>query len=282
MKSSTCRIQDENLTLFFPRELHTEVVETVRKLSDLLKLREFTATFELEASHEKLLEVVIEKKLVVRFISGRVYNANFVAFPKNYYVDDDYGWFDARVDPTCVNINYDFYKVTSDNLPCLKVLGLVTAIHELQHFLRMHLDEISPAQPIPSLRPPQIESGDSWEAKNLGGRLGILSHKETTNIVQSLYLTRILNAKEIESLMNNSIWTETLLSGVSEGRNVFPLEAVQVIYPIPDIYFKSKVSHKCEEDSKIDSNFTLKDVLYKHIRPSNDKRGRFMNESCVQ
>ena len=159
------------------------------------------------------------------------------------------------------------------NLSFLKVLAIVTAIHELQHFLRVHLKEKSPTQPIPSLRPPEEESGDSWEVNNLKGRLGILSRRETMNIVSSLYLTIIVNGDEVESQMDDSNWIEYLLLGVSEGRNVFPLADIVVFRPIPDALLKGKVSHKCQEDSEIEVTSEPQDVLIKRVRP-NDKIGR--------
>jgi hypothetical protein len=222
------RNRQEMLEIRYPSGINFDIVETVLKLSDLLKLPKFTSTFQLEASHEQIVDLVKEKKLVVRFMSSKAYNSSLIARPEDCNVNDEYGWFDGRVSSQCVNINYDFYTVSDNNLPSLKVLALVTAIHEMQHFLRAHLKEKSPIQPIPSLRPPQTESGDSWEVNNLGGRLGILSQRETKDVVFGLYLTSILNGKEVESLMDDTNWTEKLLLGVSEGLNVFPLDALSI------------------------------------------------------
>ena len=266
-------VQDEMLEVRFPRSINPGIVETVHKLSQLLKLPEFTATFELKASHQEIMDVVKDNKLVIRFINGSVYNASLVGLPNDCDVDNEYGWFDGRVSRNCININYDFYSETKNNLEYLKVLAVVTAIHELQHFLRAHLKEKSPVQLIPSFRPPAPESGDSWEVKNLGGRLGILSHRKTKNEVSYLYLTSTLNGQEVESLINDSNWTQNIILGVSNGHNVFPLVANPIIHPIPDILFKGKLCHKCQEDSASDVSLTFNDVFYKHVRP-NDKLGR--------
>jgi hypothetical protein len=261
------------LEIRFPSGINRELVEPVRRLSQLLKLPEFTSTFELKANHQEIMDVLEKNKLVIRFISANEYNSSLVLRPKDCYVDDEYGWFDGRVSMNCVNINYDFYNETKHNLPFLKVFAVVTAIHELQHFLRAHLDEQSPIQPIPSLRPPQTESGDFWEVKNLGGRLGILSHRETKKEVVCLYLISIVNGEEVESLMDDKNWTEELLLGFTEGYNVFPLVAKGVLHPIPDTLLKGKVSHKCQEDSESKGSLALDDIFCKHVRP-NDKLGR--------
>ena len=261
------------LEILYPTEINPELVQIVQTLSQLLKLPDFTSTFGLEASHQEILGILKKEGLMIRFINSKAYNANLVGRQKDCYVEDEYGWFDYRVSRQCVNINYDFYTETKYNLHFLKVLALVTAIHELQHFLRAHLKERSPVQPIPSLSPPQTESGDSWEVRNLGGRLGILSHSETKDEVFCLYLTSILNGEEIESLIDDSLWTQKILWGVSKGCNVFPLGAIDIIHPIPDTYLKGKVSHKCQESSEQETTLAFDDIYYKHKRP-NDKLGR--------
>ena len=91
--------------------------------------------------------------------------------------------------------------------------------------------------------------------------------------MSSLYLTGILNGNEVESLIEDSNWIQNLLLEVSEGRNLFPLGAMDVIHPIPDALLKGKVSHKCQEDSERKATLEFDDIFIKHIRP-NDKLGR--------
>ncbi|KAI8898544.1 hypothetical protein BC833DRAFT_589485 [Globomyces pollinis-pini] len=266
-------IKEEMFQIHYPSGMNSDVIQTIQTLSELLKLPEFTSTFQLEANHEEILTTIKEKELIIRFKSPKVYNSTLLGYPKDCYVEDEYGWFDARVSGHCVNINYDCYTVTSNNIPFLKMLALVTTIHELQHFLRKHLDEKLSTPPISSARPPQFESGDSWEINNLGGKIGILSHRETKDVVSSLYLTSICNGKEVQSLMGDAKWIEELLLVVSKGQNVFPLKALDMIDPIPGGLLKGKVSHKCRENSASEVALGFDDFIYVHKRP-NDKLGR--------
>jgi hypothetical protein len=153
-------------------------------------------------------------------------------------------------------------------------LAVLTAIHELQHFLHFHLKEKSPSQLIPSLRPPSRESGDFWEVNNLGGRLGILSLRATKNVVEHLYLTMIENGKEVESLVNDPDWFLFLQPSNDSVECKFPLPKPRAIHPIPEMYLKSKILHKClEEAGEAEILLEFNDIYYKHNRP-NDKLGR--------
>jgi hypothetical protein len=72
-----------------------------------LNLYAFTNTFDLEADHSKVLEVVKKEKLRIRFMASKEYNKFLIGLPKDYHVDEEYGWFDARHNSKCIYINYD-------------------------------------------------------------------------------------------------------------------------------------------------------------------------------
>lgn len=93
--------------IFYPKGISNKIIESVKTISSLLNLYAFTNTFDLEADHSKVLEVVKKEKLRIRFMASKEYNKFLIGLPKDYHVDEEYGWFDARHNSKCIYINYD-------------------------------------------------------------------------------------------------------------------------------------------------------------------------------
>jgi hypothetical protein len=240
-------LHTENLAIYYPNCLDENVVTAVTWLSDLLKQSDFVKTFNL-GGHD-ILNTIISNKFCIRFISPPEYNKEIRSFAhNNSFAGNEYGWYDASIDPSTIFINQELYRLNSStDVRHLQALAFVTATHELQHFLMYQLKCESPSQPFPSLQPPATEAGDSWEFHNLGGRLGIVSTEENSDFVVDLYLTGLDDDnQEFETLVAPSLIVN-MIAGVSVGKNVFP-QRQQVIKPVPDSYLKSKILHKCNEE----------------------------------
>lgn len=255
--------ESEILRIIHPEPLHNEIVDSVANLETLLNDFNFTGTFEMEASHDMIVQAIAKKAFTVRFIFPNAYNAILTRSRKDQYMNDEFGWFDPNFNENSVYINLLYYQVDASNLEFLKLLAFVTVVHELQHFLRFHLKELSPTQPLPSVYLPVLESGDAWEYRNLGGRMGILSRENACNLVKGLYLTFLEDGQEKQSWIGNPVWSATA--------NSFDFSLLKTKSEVPEHFQKCKILHKCIEIVEPTTSNCVENPYIMRRRP-NDKK----------
>jgi hypothetical protein len=100
-------LKTELFDIVFPVEIDMKIVKAVSKLSGFLRDPHFTKTFSLKANHGAILEVISDRRLKVRFTKTDAYNQSVVGIKGDHQVKDEYGYFDAAINPNCLHINYD-------------------------------------------------------------------------------------------------------------------------------------------------------------------------------
>ena len=122
------------------------------------------------------------------------------------------------------------------------------------------------------MQPPETESGDYWEFHNLGGRLGIVSRKETPEDFIGLYLIGLDEMNREFHTMVSDGFIDAVLQDVSSGRNAFP-KRLGHIEPVPASYIKSKILHKCNDvdDNRGNHDLKLNEGFLKPVRKPDKK-----------
>ncbi|KAJ3049679.1 hypothetical protein HK097_009357 [Rhizophlyctis rosea] len=231
----------EYFDLKYPSSLPQTCIDAMRHLSDRLNDEWFASTF-LPAQH--FLRTLLEEskaaagkagtnRIVFTFQTSAEYNQSLSLYEMNAEDDEPFtiepanGWFDPRVHPRQLYINFDYYEKPARTENLLFILCFSTAVHELQHCLMYHSSGTSPTSPFVSLyddEDDKTESGDYIEEKLFGGRVGV-GYSTDEFKVEALYLMYVNeDHKEEDGWMGSPYITN--LEALIIGQITHPLSSL--------------------------------------------------------
>ena len=179
----------EHFTVYHPSSIPAALLAPLKKLNSLLNNDAFFATFPLDASTEDLKQIFTNGRLEIRFVRSREFNDSIIPLREKYGEDvccaSELGWFDSRVSPNSVYINYDYCQTDDSNIQWLGMLIFITTMHELCHLLVHHCKVQSPTHT--TFGEETTEAGECWELKNLGGVVNHAARPESPLFVKWLH-----------------------------------------------------------------------------------------------